>query len=325
MGHHYRQLTQGERYQIEALVKTGTSLHGIARQLGRSVSTISRELGRNGASARRYEAAKAQRASDKRRRTARKHHKRLPELIAWVEARLGEQWSPEQIAGSMKAYGYPLVSHEWIYQHVLRDKAAGGVLYKELRHRCRRYRKRYGSGPRRSRIPNRVGIEQRPAVVDERSRLGDWEGDTVVGKGLAALVTLVERKNGIVLLRKVPRATAQLTANAIVDALGPWNPLTVTFDNGTEFAQHERVAQELNCDIYFARPYHSWERGTNENANGLVRQYFPKGTDFSEISDAEIKTVQDKLNMRPRKRLGFQAPIELLAESQKRVGVAVNG
>lgn len=325
MGHHYGQLTQGERYQIEVLLKTEASVREIARQLGRSASTISRELGRNGPSAAKYEAAKAQRTSDKRRREAKKNHKRLPELIAWVEARLGDQWSPEQIAGSMKAMGYPLVSHEWIYQHVLRDKAAGGTLYKELRHRCRKYRKRYGSGPRHSRIPNRVGIEERPAVVDERSRLGDWEGDTVVGKGLAALVTLVERKNGIVLLRKVSRATAELTANAIVSALGPWNPLTLTLDNGTEFAQHQRVAEKLKCDIYFARPYHSWERGTNENANGLVRQYFPKGADFSEVSDAEIQAVQDKLNMRPRKRLGFQAPIELLAESQIRVGVAVNG
>ena len=325
MGHHYRQLTQEERYQISALMKIGTTQSEIARQLGRNRSTINREVRRN-AKAGRYDGAKAQRTSDRRRRGARKFHKRYESLIAWVEARLNEQWSPEQIAGSLKALDYPLVSHEWIYRHVARDQAQGGTLYLHLRQRKKKYRKRYGSGKRTCRIPNRVGIEQRPAVVDDRSRVGDWEGDTVVGQGPAALVTVVERKSGFVTLRKVARSTADLTAQALVSALGSWpGPLeTLTLDNGTEFAAHESVSDKLGCDIFFARPYHSWERGTNENANGLVRQYFPKGTDFSQVSDEAIRDVEDKLNLRPRKRLGFRAPIELLAREERR-GVAVNG
>lgn len=316
MGHHYRQLTQEERYQIGAMKGLGISQAEIARRLGRSASTVSRELGRNGG-CKRYEAEAAQRKSDKRRRQARKYSKHTPALVAWVDARLREQWSPEQISGSMRAHGYSLVSHEWIYRHIARDQAQGGTLWRELRHRRKKYRKRYGSGKRSSRIPNRVGIEERPAEVDTRSRQGDWEGDTVVGPSTAALVTLVERKTGLVMIRRVTRATADLTAKATVSALSPWDPLTLTFDNGTEFAHHEKVAKQLKCKIYFARPYHSWERGTNENTNGLIRQYFRKGTDFSKVTDEEVQWVENKLNLRPRKRLGYQAPIELLARSQK--------
>lgn len=204
-----------------------------------------------------------------------------------------------------------------------RDFATGGTLYKQLRQRKKKYRRRYGTGRRPCRIPNRIGIEQRPGIVDGRQRAGDWEGDTVVGPGRGALVTLVERKTGVIALRRVPRATARHTAAAMVSGLGPWGALTL--DNGTEFAEHETVAQKLGCDIYFARPYHSWERGPNENANGLVRQYLPKGTDFSNVTDAEIQEVEDKLNMRPRKRVGNRAPIELLATGQEKNGVAVIG
>lgn len=313
MGHLYEQLTQEERYQISALSALKESQAEIARQLGRSASTISRELRRNGTE--RYDGHKAQRTSDLRRRQARKHHKRHPELTEWINARVRELWSPEQIAGSMAGSGHPLVSHEWIYRHLARDQAAGGALYLNLRHKRRKYRRRYGSGKRSSRIPNRVGIEHRPAVVEKRSRTGDWEGDTVVGSGTAALVTLVERRTGFIAIRKVERATAEMTAKAIISALGPLASLTktLTLDNGTEFTDHEKVAEELGCKIYFARPYHSWERGTNENANGLIRQYFPKGTDFSMITDEEIHHVENQLNTRPRKRLGFRAPIELLA------------
>jgi len=310
---HYRQLTQEERYQISALRKLGYGPTKIAEGLGRSPSTISRELRRN-TGVKDYDGATAQRLSNKRRREAPKCHKRIPELMEWVEACLRDDWSPEQIAGSLCLHGFPLVSHEWIYRHVLADKAADGTLYQHLRHKRKRYRKRYGSQDRRGRIINRVGIEERPAVVDKRSRLGDWEGDTVVGKRSSALVTLVDRKSGYVLIRKVERATAELTASAIISALFPWQPSvrTITFDNGKEFARHERVAEQLSCKVYFARPYHSWERGTNENTNGLIRQYFPKGTDFDEVSEDEIQAVEDKLNIRPRKRLNYQTPIEVL-------------
>jgi len=328
---HYRQLTQAERYQITALNQLGYTQRQIAQEVDRCPSTISRELRRNqGIDG--YQAETAQRVSDQRRRKARKHHKRLPELEAWVEARLKDDWSPEQIAGSLRVSGYPLVSHEWIYRHIERDKAAGGDLYKHLRHRRKRYRKRYGSQERRGQIIGRVGIEERPPIVDDRSRVGDWEGDTVRGKGRSSLVTLVERKSLQVVIQKVDQATAEKTAAAIANRLGAVAKLvkTITFDNGKEFAYHGQIAEALKCDVYFARPYHSWERGTNENTNGLIRQYFPKGSDFDQATDEEIAEVERKLNMRPRKRLGYQAPIEVFCDGShwqdaKQGGVAVIG
>lgn len=309
---HYQQLTQEERYQIVTLKALGMSQAAIARELGRSASTVSRELRRNHSPGG-YQAATAQRLSDTRRKTADKYNKRIPELIGWVSQRLEEKWSPEQIAGSAKAAGYPVVSHEWIYQLVLRDKAAGGELASHLRHRQRRYRRRYGVQDRRGKIPNRVGIEDRPLVVDARSRFGDWEGDSIVGRGQAALVTLLERKSGLVFIRKVARSTAALTCDALKSMLSVVDCRhTVTLDNGREFSHHEQVSSSLGCAIYFARPYHSWERGANENVNGLVRQYFPKGTNFDTVGDEQIKAVEQAINSRPRKRLGYKAPIEFI-------------
>ena len=240
-----------------------------------------------------------------------------------MEERLRGDWSPEQIADSARAMGYPVVSHEWIE----RDKVAGGELYKHLCHRRKRYRKRYGSQERRGRIIDRVGIEERSAVVDERSRLGDWEGDTVRGKGRSALVTLVERKSLQVVIQKVDRATAEQTAAAITKRLGAVaeQVATITFDNGKEFAYHKQIAEVLGCDVYFARPYYSWERGTNENMNGLIRQYFPKGTDFDQVTDEESAAVERKLNMRPRKQLGYRAPIEVFYSGLQRRDVATGG
>jgi IS30 family transposase len=260
-----------------------------------------------------YQAATAQRLTDKRRQTAYKANKRFPELIAWVSDRLRDKWSPEQISGSIKAAGVDLISHEWIYQLVLRDKAAGGDLAQHLRHRQRRYRRRYGVQDRRGKIPNRVGIEDRPSVVEARTRFGDWEGDSIVGKGHATLVTLLERKSGYVLIRKVLRSTAVLTCEALKQMLSVVDSRhTVTLDNGREFSHHEQLSAALGCKIYFARPYHSWERGANENVNGLIRQYFPKGTNFNEVTEEQIQAVEQAINLRPRKRLGYKAPIEFI-------------
>ena len=283
-----------------------------ARELDRPKSTITREIARN-SGLHGYDPVIAQRLSDNRRRSAHKANKRTPELVAWVDERLKEKWSPEQIVGSVNEAGYALVSHEWIYQHVIRDKAVGGQLHSHLRHKQRRYRRRYGKQDRRGQIVNRISIEERSPLVDMKQRYGDWEGDSVVGSTLSSLVTLLERKSGLVMIRKVARSTAKLTSEAMIEMLSVCDNLhTVTVDNGKEFAHHEAVTTATGCPVYFARPYHSWERGANENVNGLIRQYFPKRTNFDDVTDEQIKWVQDQLNLRPRKRLGFKAPIEFV-------------
>jgi IS30 family transposase len=202
------------------------------------------------------------------------------------------------------------ISHEWIYQYILRDKQAGGDLHTHLR--CQKPRKkRYGAPDRRGQIKGRVSIDERPSIVNERSRVGDWEADTVIGKqGGAVLVTLVERKTRLSVIGKAPNRTAQEVTTVILKGLTPLaaQVQTLTYDNGKEFALHQEIAKELDARGYFAHPYHSWERGLNENTNGLIRQYFPKGKDLSEVTDTEVQAVMDKLNNRPRKCLGFKTP-----------------
>jgi len=200
------------------------------------------------------------------------------------------------------------VSPEWIYQYILQDKQAGGDLYKYLR--CQKQRKkRYGTTERRGHIKRRVSIDERPDVVNQRSRIGDWEADTVIGKqGGSVLVTLVERKTRFSVIGKAPNRTAQEVTSVILERLKPLAPQvqTLTYDNGKEFAMHQKISKDLDACGYFAHPYHSWERGLNENTNGLVRQFFPKGMDLTEVTDAEVQKVMDKLNNRPRKCLGFK-------------------
>ena len=321
----FRQLTIEERYQIQIYNALGFSLRSIARTLNRAASTISREMVRNvDSGCCRYRAQLAQARTDKRRRTADKSRITDERIIRLIEQRLTEhQWSPEQIVGYLEKQGYLLVSHEWIYQHVLKDKAQGGELYKHLRHKIGKYRRRYGKQDKRGQIVGRIGIDKRPTIVEKRARFGDWESDTIQGKGLASLVTVVERKTGLTRIRKVARATAELTASAMIEALSTFVVKTNTSDNGKEFAHHHKVSEALNCKFYFAQPYHSWERGTNENTNGLIRQYFPKGTAFEKVTDEEIQRVEDKLNTRPRKRLGFKSPYEVLTARNLKAGVAI--
>ncbi len=208
----------------------------------------------------------------------------------------------------MRKYESVSVSHEWIYQYIYTDKKAGGDLYKHLRCQKKR-RKLYGSNERRGKIANRVSIEQRPALVDERKRLGDWEADTMIGrKSPYALVTLVERKSRFTLLKKIDRRTAEAAIKAIIQMLTPYKAktLTITCDNGKEFADHQKFAKALDADVYFAHAYSSWERGSNENSNGLSRQYFPKGSDFSKITDQDTQFAEKRLNTRPRKCLDIR-------------------
>jgi len=227
-----------------------------------------------------------------------------------VERLIRQEWSPEQVSDWLKVNCSLQISHEWIYQYILMDKHAGGNLHRHLRCQKKR-RKRYGSYDRRGKLKNRVSIDQRPAIVDTRQRLGDWEVDTIIGKGhRQAIVSLTERKSRLALIKKVERKTAQSVADAVVDLLKPLEEdlHTITADNGKEFAGHERIANDLQVDVYFAHPYSSWERGTNENMNGLIRQYFPKKCNFATITETEIEFVMDRLNNRPRKCLGFKSP-----------------
>lgn len=308
----YTHLTQEERYQIYVLNKAGHDQGEIARLIGRSESTISRELRRNRGE-RGYRPKQAQHMAEERR--AMNARTIDEETWEYVVEKLGEEWSPEQISGHLVAAKRPGISHETIYQRVYADKQSGGELWKYLR--CQKARKkRYGKAERRGVIPNRRSIDERPQVVEKRRRVGDWEADTLIGRRQnQALVSLTERKTGVALIQKVERRTARAVREAIIQLLKPYKAKvhTLTSDNGKEFAEHETIAKELEADFYFAHAYSSWERGTNENTNGLIRQYFPKGSDITTITQDEIDFVMNRLNSRPRKRLGYKTPSQVFS------------
>lgn len=307
----YTQLTEAERNQIYALKQAGYQKSAIALQLGRHRSTIGRELQRN-CGERGYRPKQAQQLSIQRRQE--KAERRISEEI-WpiVNDLLCEDWSPEQISGWLSATKNLQVSHERIYQHIAHDKHEGGTLYIHLRCRKKR-RKRYGSTDRRGKIKNRVSIDHRPSIVEERSRIGDWEVDTVIGRrGGAVLVTLAERKTRFSVIALAPDKRADSVKQALVQALLPYQDQvhTLTCDNGKEFALHQEFASTLQADCFFAHPYQAWQRGLNENTNGLIRQYLPKGASFDTLDTQDVKAIMEKLNSRPRKSLGFKTPKEL--------------
>jgi len=305
----YTQLTQEQRYQIYALLKIGQKQAQIAKAVDVNKSTISRELRRNRGQ-RSYRPKQAHQMALSRKK---KNKLRIvPETWAQIEEKLRLDWSPEQISGWLKKNTEVRVSHEWIYQYVYADKRAGGDLHQHLRCQKKR-RKRYGSYDRRGKIPNKKSIEERPEVVERRTRLGDWEMDTIIGKGhRGAVVTLTDRKSRFTLLGQVDQKKADLVAATVISLLQAVpHRETVTSDNGKEFADHQRMSQSLECDIYFAHPYASWERGTNENTNGLIRQYLPKGRDLTTVKAQETLMIMDRLNHRPRKCLDFLTPYEV--------------
>jgi IS30 family transposase len=304
----YTHITREERYQIYALKKAGHKQNEIAKVLKRNESTISRELSRN-CGRRGYRPKQAHSKSVERQSI----NARTIDDATWqfAQDRLLEQWSPEQISG------HAAISPETVYQRVYANKRAGGLLWKNLRSQKQR-KKRYGKAERRGTIPNRLSIDDRPAIVESRSRIGDWEADTVIGKNhRQAIVSIVERKTGFTLIRKVERKTAQAVSQAMIKLLKPHRKKihTITSDNGKEFAGHEEIANKLKADFYFAHPYSSWERGTNENTNGLIRQYFPKNRDFTTITQQEIDMAMKRLNNRPRKRLGYKTPSQVFFKS----------
>jgi IS30 family transposase len=292
-------------------MKAGLFQTEIAQVIGVHKSTISRERRRN-RGLRGYRPKQAQRFAEIRR--AKAVTTRIsPDTWILVERLVKNDWSPEQISGWLSREFQIMVSHESIYQFILKNKRQGGDLYLHLRCKKQR-RKRYGSTNYRGRIPDRISIDQRPAVVDMRSRVGDWELDTIIGKGhKQALVSLTERKSRLTLIAKVKHKSAELVSQSIQRLLVPLasKVFTLTSDNGKEFARHQEIAKALRANFYFAHPYSSWERGLNENTNGLIRQYFPKKHDFTTITEKAISMVMNKLNNRPRKCLGFKTPNEV--------------
>ena len=312
----YNRLTGAERIELYTLKKAGLTQKAIAAQLGVHRSTIRRELKRN-TGLRGYRPKQAHRLACSRR--AQTHSSRISQVTwARVDEMIPQDWSPEQISGPLKINGAPSISPEWIYHHIREDKARGGALHTHLR--CQKKRRtRRGSTERRGQIIGRVCITERPAIVESRSRIGDWEADTVIGKqGGAVLVTLAERKSRFSMIIKAENKTAAAVSAAITKAMSPHaaNVHTLTYDNGKEFAYHQQVSDGLEAQGFFAHPYHSWERGLTENTNGLIRQYLAKGKSFDDITDHDLQISMDRLNNRPRKCLGFRTPKQVFLEAK---------
>lgn len=325
----YHHLTASERDVIAQMHFSGSSLTAIAKELDRDKSTVSREVKRNRSRVGskkyvqwRYFSSAASKLAEDRRRKAKGSLPRLLsnlQLLRYVKQGLKHRWSPEQISGRIRK-DHPgdasmRVSHETVYQWLRKDKKAGGNWCLYLRQGKRARRKKYGSSLRRYRIQGRTSIECRPQVVNQRQRIGDWEGDTVEGKGhQGKVLTLAERKSRYALALKVKSKHSIEVTGAIVRALKPLpreSRRTLTLDNGTEFSYFQRIESSLGVKVYFAHPYSSWERGTNENTNGLLRQYFPKDTDFTKISSQQLASAINELNNRPRKCLNWRTPREV--------------
>jgi len=314
---HYSQLTQEQRYHIYGLKKAGNAQTFIADAVGVHKSTISREVRRN----RGYRGYRPQQAHERalnNRRQAKKHIKFTGELKKVVIEKVLLDWSPDQISGYLQKDGAVSISHESIYQFLLVDKKAGGTLHTHLRHAGKKRKKRYGAKDRRGQIKNRVSIDERPKIVDKKLRIGDWEGDTIIGKQQQkAIVTLVDRASKMVRIGPVATKHSNTVATIMVDLLRPMKRIshTVTLDNGKEFSGHEKIAESLDIGIYFAHPYSSWERGLNENTNGLIRQYIKKGSSFDGVTNERINFIENRLNNRPRKSLGYLTPNEVYQQA----------
>lgn len=318
----YKQLSQSKRYQIYALKKAKYTTSAIAKELNVNTSTVFRELKRNTGS-RGYRPGQAQCFTDERRCFAKKHIRFTPSIEASVIAGLSKEWSPDQIANRLIDQGKDSVSHETIYKFIWANKKAGGDLYKSLRHGQKQRKKRSGVYDKRGQIKDRVSIDDRPAIVEDKKRIGDWEIDTVVGKNHKGfLVTIVERRTSFTLIKYVHTKSAEVVAKATIELLMPYKNKThtITADNGKEFSMHKEIKAAVEASVYFAHPYSSWERGLNENTNGLIRQYFKKGTSFEDITDDMVNQVMFKLNNRPRKKLCYKTPSEIFFRKRRICG-----
>jgi IS30 family transposase len=309
----YQQITYKERYQLSQLLCWRLSIAAIARILGRHRSTIHRELARNRSARDRYEWYHADRRALGRRSHSRRNRRLGPAYWAIVEPYLAAGWSPEQIAGRWQVDGSRWISHEAIYQHLYRDRAAGGQLYRWLPQGRKTRRRRFG----RKRLggPRGRSITERPAIVEARTQVGHWELDTIVGPGRACLVTAVERVTGYAVIGKLEACTTEALVARVSQLLRdqPHPVRTITADNGSEMTGYRYLEQALACRFYFTQPYSAWQRGSIEHLNGLIRRVYPKRTDFTPVTQQDCTRLAQQLNQRPRRRLGFQTPEECYA------------
>jgi IS30 family transposase len=310
----YRQITSGERYAIGVLRRRGLSAREIAAELGRAHTSISREIARNSCSDGGYRPFKASRRTRGRRSRSRRNARVTPETWEVVERYLRMDWSPEQVAGFLRVEGILSISHETIYVRVWHDKACGGDLWTHLRQRAKKKRKRYGGHDSRGKVAGKRRISERPPEVEDRCEVGHWEIDTVMGTehGRNSVLTLVERATGFTMMGKLERHCAAHATARCVELVKrhPGRVLTITADNGSEFHSYRLIEEATGVEFFFATPHHAWERGTNENTNGLIRQYLPKRTSQAHVTQADCDAIAAKLNSRPRKRLGYKTPEE---------------
>ena len=316
----YRHLMFMQRCEIAAMYRQNYSQKDIAEKLNLHPSTVCRELKRNGNKAYGYESITANALAQERHKNKRKAIKFTEQVKQYIEEKLLLKWSPEQISGYAKRHNIFNISHERIYQFVAEDKKNKGVLYKNLRHGNKRYRRKYGAGKRHGVIKDKISIDQRPEIINNKKRLGDWEIDTILGHDRSqSIVTVTERISKKLVAQKIPHRGAFVTAKATIKSLDKYKDFvySITGDNGVEFAEHKMISKNLNATFYFAHPYSSWERGLNENTNGLLRQYLPKRSDFNTIDDKQLEHLVDEVNNRPRKTLGYKTPNEVFLALSK--------
>lgn len=311
----YHQLGAEERFLIAALRVQGVSLPGIAAVLKRHRSTVWREVRRNAATYDGfYRSARAHERAGARRKRSRRNLRFGCAELGRVEELLKAKWSPEQVAGHLRRAGELAISHETIYRHIWRDLRAGGTLHAHLRSARKQCRKRYGRYDSRGRLAGKRMISERPASVEGRRRTGHWEIDTMMGESLGessdCILTLVERKSGYVLIGKLKARTAEEANRVLLELMARHSDrvMTITADNGTEFHWYKEIEEITGVKFYFANPHHSWERGTNENTNGLIRQFLPKGKTMAGVSQSQCDLIADQLNTRPRKRHAYKTP-----------------
>jgi len=306
-----KHLTKEQRYQIKAYLDCKKSQDFIAKALNVNKATICRELKRNSKKRGFYNPSFAHELAEERKERFASNRKFTPSVEEYVRKQIEqEQWSPEQIVGYSMANNIPMVSHERIYAFLRKDKLNGGVLYKQLRHKLK-HRKRPVSGKQIT-IKDRVSIDLRSDVINNKERFGDWEIDLIIGKDRkGAIVTIVERSTAFLLMKKLPFGkNAVELAKVVIDMMTPFKQFvhSITSDNGKEFAEHKKISKKLLADFFFAHPYSSWERGLSEYTNKLIRQYIPKKTTFYNFNDLNIIEIQYKINRRPRKNLNYEPP-----------------